>query len=95
MKSNVVCDALLLDDKARSDTYPYIEIDEDDVKIGANVTTAPGVRIGRNCLVGLGAAVLADIPPDSFAAGNPCRVIKPIADLFDARSGTFPYRPKE
>lgn len=33
-KSNVVCDALLLDDSARSDTYPYIEVDEDDVTIG-------------------------------------------------------------
>jgi len=33
-KSNVVCDALLLDEKARSDTYPYIEIDENDVTIG-------------------------------------------------------------
>lgn len=33
-RSNVVCDALLLDDKARSDTYPYIEIDEDDVSVG-------------------------------------------------------------
>ncbi|MEW5868876.1 MAG: Fe-S cluster assembly protein SufB [Chloroflexota bacterium] len=34
VRSNVVCDALLLDNKARSDTYPYIEIDEDDVTIG-------------------------------------------------------------
>jgi Fe-S cluster assembly protein SufB len=34
VKSSVVCDALLLDDKARSDTYPTIEIDEDDVTIG-------------------------------------------------------------
>jgi Fe-S cluster assembly protein SufB len=34
VKSNVVCDALLLDDKARSDTYPYIEIDEEDVSVG-------------------------------------------------------------
>lgn len=33
-KSNVVCDALLLDDRARSDTYPYIEIDEQDVTVG-------------------------------------------------------------
>jgi Fe-S cluster assembly protein SufB len=33
-KSNVVCDALLLDDKSRSDTYPVIEIDEQDVNIG-------------------------------------------------------------
>jgi len=33
-KSNVVCDALLLDPQSRSDTYPYIEIDETDVTIG-------------------------------------------------------------
>jgi Fe-S cluster assembly protein SufB len=33
-KSNVVCDALLLDPQSRSDTYPYIEIDEDNVTIG-------------------------------------------------------------
>ena len=32
--SNVVCDALLLDDHSRSDTYPYIEIDAQDVTIG-------------------------------------------------------------
>jgi Fe-S cluster assembly protein SufB len=34
VRSNVVCDALLLDPKSRSDTYPSIEIDEDDVTIG-------------------------------------------------------------
>ncbi len=33
-RSNVVCDALILDDRSRSDTYPSIEIDEDDVTIG-------------------------------------------------------------
>jgi len=33
-RSNVVCDALLLDDHSRSDTYPYIEIDAQDVNIG-------------------------------------------------------------
>ncbi len=32
-KSNVICDALILDPESRSDTYPYIEIDEDDVVI--------------------------------------------------------------
>ena len=34
VRSNVVCDALLLDPTSRSDTYPSIEIDEDDVTIG-------------------------------------------------------------
>ena len=33
-RSNVVCDALLLNSESRSDTYPYIEIDEEDVSIG-------------------------------------------------------------
>jgi Fe-S cluster assembly protein SufB len=33
-KSNVVCDALLLDPQSRTDTYPTIEVDEDDVSIG-------------------------------------------------------------
>jgi Fe-S cluster assembly protein SufB len=33
-KSNVVCDALLLDPTARTDTYPAIEIDEEDVTVG-------------------------------------------------------------
>jgi len=33
-RSNASCDALLLDPQSRSDTYPYIEIDEDDVTIG-------------------------------------------------------------
>ncbi|MGH8103040.1 MAG: Fe-S cluster assembly protein SufB [bacterium] len=38
VKSNVRCDALLLDDQARSDTYPYIEIEEDNVTVGHEAT---------------------------------------------------------
>ncbi|MFH1207107.1 MAG: Fe-S cluster assembly protein SufB [Patescibacteria group bacterium] len=34
VKSNVVCDALLLDERSRSDTYPTMEIKESDVQIG-------------------------------------------------------------
>ncbi|HEX9924767.1 MAG TPA: SufD family Fe-S cluster assembly protein, partial [Anaerolineae bacterium] len=33
-KSNVVCDALILDEDSASDTFPYIEIEEDEVSIG-------------------------------------------------------------
>ena len=46
-KSNVVCDALILDDISRSDTYPYIEIDEDDVKIGHEASVS---KIGEEQL---------------------------------------------
>ncbi|MEA2008053.1 MAG: Fe-S cluster assembly protein SufB [Chloroflexota bacterium] len=34
VRSNVVCDALILDEHSRSDTYPYIEVDEQDVTVG-------------------------------------------------------------
>ena len=46
-KSNVVCDALILDPKSRSDTYPYIEIEEDDVSIGHEASVS---RIGEEQL---------------------------------------------
>jgi Fe-S cluster assembly protein SufB len=46
-KSNVVCDALLLDAKSRSDTYPYIEIDEEDVTVGHEASVS---KIGEEQL---------------------------------------------
>jgi Fe-S cluster assembly protein SufB len=46
-KSNVVCDALILDPRSRSDTYPYIEIDEQDVAVGHEASVS---RIGEEQL---------------------------------------------
>ncbi len=46
-RSNVVCDALLLDPQSRSDTYPYIEIDEKDVLIGHEASVS---KIGEEQL---------------------------------------------
>src|SRR5204863_186756 len=43
-KSNVVCDALILDSASRSDTYPYIEVEEQDVSIGHEASVS---RIGE------------------------------------------------
>ncbi len=43
-KNNVVCDALILDPESRSDTYPYIEIEEQDVSIGHEASVS---RIGE------------------------------------------------
>ncbi len=40
VKSNVVCDALILDDKSRSDTYPVMEIDEEDAAISHEATVS-------------------------------------------------------
>ena len=46
-KSKVVCDALILDEESRSDTYPYIRIDENDVDIGHEATVS---KIGEEQL---------------------------------------------
>jgi Fe-S cluster assembly protein SufB len=46
-KSSVVCDALILDPQSRSDTYPYIEIEEQDVMIGHEASVS---RIGEEQL---------------------------------------------
>jgi Fe-S cluster assembly protein SufB len=46
-RSNVVCDALLLDPESRSDTYPYIEIEEDNVNIGHEASVS---KIGEEQL---------------------------------------------
>lgn len=53
----------------------------DDVWIGAGVSVLPGVSIGSNCVIGAGSVVTRDIPSNSIAVGNPCRVIKTIADV--------------
>jgi Fe-S cluster assembly protein SufB len=46
-KSNVVCDALILDPESRSDTYPYIEVDEENVSIEHEASVS---RIGEEQL---------------------------------------------
>jgi acetyltransferase-like isoleucine patch superfamily enzyme len=50
-------------------------------RIGANSTLLPGVRIGRNALVGAGSVVVRDVPADTVVGGNPARVIKKVAEL--------------
>ncbi|MDA3847744.1 MAG: sugar O-acetyltransferase [Vallitaleaceae bacterium] len=49
-----------------------------DCWFGANVVICPGVTVGDNCVIGAGSVVVKDIPADSFAAGNPCQVIRRI-----------------
>ena len=51
-----------------------------DCWIGANVVICPGVTVGENCVIGAGSVVTRDIPANSFAAGNPARVIRPITE---------------
>ena len=49
-----------------------------DVWVGGGAIICPGVRIGAQSVIGAGSVVTRDIPERVFAAGNPCRVIRPI-----------------
>ncbi len=49
-----------------------------DVWIGGGAIILPGVRIGDRAVIGAGSVVTRDVPDDVFAAGNPCRVIRPL-----------------
>ena len=50
----------------------------DNVWIGGSVTILPGVTIGDNVTIGAGSVVTKDIPSNSIAVGNPCKVVKTI-----------------
>ena len=56
-----------------------------NVWIGAQVCVLPGVTIGDNTVIGAGSVVTKDIPSGVLAAGNPCRVIRPITEADAAR----------
>lgn len=48
--------------------------------ICANAIICAGVTIGEGCVIGAGSVVTHDIPARSLAAGNPCRVIRPLTE---------------
>ena len=56
--------------------------------LGGGVIVLPGVTIGDGCVIGGGSVVTKDIPPNSLAVGNPCRVIRKINE--EARNGSIP-----
>lgn len=51
---------------------------EDNVWIGGQVSVLPGVRIGRDTVVGIHAVVFDDVPPGVIVGGNPARVLRQL-----------------
>jgi galactoside O-acetyltransferase len=60
--------------------YMYCDpvVIEDNCWIGASVVITPGVTIGENSVIGAGSVVTKDIPANSIAVGNPCKVLRTI-----------------
>lgn len=64
---------------------------EENVWIGANSVILPGVRIGKNTIIGAGSVVTKDIPNNVIAAGSPCRILRKIT----AQDATHYYKDLE
>jgi len=63
----------------RSKTYPnkfLVTNIERGASIGANATILAGLTIGENSLVGAGAVVVSDVPPNAIVTGNPARLLR-------------------
>ena len=68
--------------QARNSGYEYgrpITIGN-NVWIGGGVILLPGVTVGDGAVLAAGSVVGRDVPPGVVAAGNPCRVVRPITD---------------
>lgn len=60
---------------------------EENAKVGANTTLLPGIRIGKNSLVGAGSVVTKDVPAGVVYAGNPAKMLKKIESIPDYEEG--------
>lgn len=58
---------------------------EDNCWLASNVTVVGGVTIGNGAVIGAGSVVTRDIPANSLAVGNPCRILRKITDKDDIR----------
>ena len=72
--------------KRYPDTFPLTEIDA-GASIGANATILPGIRIGRQAMVGAGSVVTRSVPPNAIVVGNPARIVGYVDAEEDASSG--------
>jgi hypothetical protein len=60
--------------RAYPETFPQTVIGP-GASLGANATILPGVSIGRRAMVGAGAVVTKDVPPNAIVVGNPARIV--------------------
>ncbi|WP_321290642.1 acyltransferase [uncultured Sunxiuqinia sp.] len=68
-----------LDDNRSGDPKPVFI--KNNVWLGEGVKVLKGVTIGENSVIGAGSVVVKDIPANVVAAGNPCKIIKPLTRI--------------
>lgn len=71
----------------RSRQYPeeFLQtVVENGASIGANATVLPGIRVGSGAMVGAGAVLTRDVPPNAIVVGNPARIIGYVTDAREA-----------
>lgn len=71
-----------IDQELRNELYEFAFpiIVGSNVWFGGHCCVVPGVTIGSDVVIGAGSVVVHDIPDHVVAAGNPCRVIRPITE---------------
>ena len=52
----------------------------DNTWIGSGVIIVPGVKVGKNVVIGTGSIVTKDIPDNVVAVGNPCRILREVSE---------------
>lgn len=72
--------AHLIQAKARIEGWEEAKpiVIEDNVWLGGGAILLPGIRIGRNAVVGAGSVISRDVPANTIVAGNPTKVIRVI-----------------
>ena len=71
---------------------------EQGVQIGMNATIFPFVTVGARSLVDAGSVVTRDVPSEHVVAGNPARIVGPVADVtcpLDLEEGDYLQVPEQ
>lgn len=85
--------------RPRSKVYPDAflrTVVEKGSSIGANATILPGIRIGRNAMIGAGAVVTRSVPPNAVVVGNPAKIAGYVgATTSIASPAPTPEKPRQ